>query len=225
MTTPKIPLRQYANTTENATTIDNCQTPPEAADWLIYYFKRAGVRTVWEPACGTEGFLVEAFRRAGFNVIASDIIYNYDFLKKSPQFKFDAIATNPPYVKAAEFMALCREYRRRWGIVWGLLLKIDRDGVDDFDEHLYEPHPDEPALKVSPIEMIIPERRINYFMPGKGWGKDGKGKSHFSTGWWTEGLDIGYSKVKVPYQQEVRRGENAPFRVNDIQRSFLDMVA
>lgn len=84
------------------------ETRPEAVDALLDQVWPPLPKNIWEPACGP-GVIVKELRRAGYNVLASDIVdygdrrcpdsqHGVDFLKvqELPP-GIEAIVTNPPY--------------------------------------------------------------------------------------------------------------------------------
>lgn len=87
---------------------DYYATDPKAAVLLMEQEEFSAV--IFEPACG-EGHLAEQFKKAGYHVVASDLIKrNYDCyvqnffdIPTDPKWKCD-IVTNPPYNKAQEFI-------------------------------------------------------------------------------------------------------------------------
>lgn len=86
---------------------DYYATDPVAIKMLAQTDFFAGVKSVWEPACGG-GHLAKAMEDLGLEVLATDL-YNqgygepgHDFLKATEN-HCDAIVTNPPYKYALEF--------------------------------------------------------------------------------------------------------------------------
>ena len=87
---------------------DYYATEPKAAELLLA--EEQFHHTIWECACG-EGHLAKVFEKAGYDVIATDLIYRgygdsepLDFLKETlDDFEGDII-TNPPYKYALEFV-------------------------------------------------------------------------------------------------------------------------
>ncbi len=88
---------------------DDCyDTPPCAVHALLKVEKLP--HRIWEPACGT-GNIVKVLRKAGHNVLATDINQRgcphstvQDFLQPSSQ-RVQAIVTNPPFAIAQRFVA------------------------------------------------------------------------------------------------------------------------
>jgi hypothetical protein len=154
---------------------DQLQTPAYALEPLLPYLKPEWL--IWEPACG-EGLLVGALRDHGFAVAGSDILYGHDFLTMEPE-KCDAVVTNPPYSKAAEFLERCYALGRPFA----LLVKVESIGTKGFQE-LYQQYG---------FEWIFVRPRINYKTPIRGWA----GKSPFPTFWTTYGLNIGKTESFV----------------------------
>lgn len=81
---------------------DLYETPKWATE-VILPFIPGRVQTIWEPACGS-GQMVEAFRKNGYLVRATDKSTGDDFLAQPPSEHADAIITNPPYNIAGEFI-------------------------------------------------------------------------------------------------------------------------
>jgi hypothetical protein len=97
---------------------DDCyDTPPCAVHALLKVEKLP--RLIWEPACGT-GNIVKVLRKAGHDVIASDInrrgcpnSKRVDFLaldSNSNSAGYDAVVTNPPYALAEKFILNALEH-------------------------------------------------------------------------------------------------------------------
>lgn len=87
---------------------DCYETPPVAVQALLRV--KDLPQNIWEPACGP-GSIVGVLDAAGFKVHASDL-YDYgcgesgvDFLiADPPEFPFEAIVTNPPFMHAQAFV-------------------------------------------------------------------------------------------------------------------------
>jgi hypothetical protein len=85
---------------------DYYATEPKAAELLLELEKFS--ENIWECACG-EGHLSEVFKKAGYNVLSTDLIDRgygkggVDFLTYDEKWKGDII-TNPPYKYAQEFI-------------------------------------------------------------------------------------------------------------------------
>lgn len=87
---------------------DLYETPACATEALLKHEKLP--RKIWEPACG-RGAIVEVLRKAGHDVIATDLVdYGYgssriDFLLEPKNASaVEAVVTNPPYKLAAQFV-------------------------------------------------------------------------------------------------------------------------
>lgn len=86
---------------------DYYATDPKAAELLLEVEEFSD--RIWEPACG-EGHISKVLEKAGYNVKSTDLIYRdfgeeepLDFLNYEGIYDGDII-TNPPYVKAGEFV-------------------------------------------------------------------------------------------------------------------------
>jgi hypothetical protein len=112
---------------------DSYETPEWVTDALIPHLPTRNC-VVWEPAAGG-GKMVAALRRAGFDVIASDIIDGCDFLTVDPPRPFQGIATNPPYELATEFIERALSIIPADGFV-AMLLRTDFDHAKS-RQHLF----------------------------------------------------------------------------------------
>lgn len=89
--------------------LDFYPTPAVAIEALIRIEGGGIPRTIWEPACG-DGAIVNPLRAAGYNVIATDLfdrgcgIGGVDYLTAPVPSLAQGIITNPPYLRAKEFM-------------------------------------------------------------------------------------------------------------------------
>lgn len=123
---------------------DKFFTPRYAVDLVAPYLK--GV--IWEPAAGS-GMMVRAFEENGFVCHGTELEFGADFLKYSPWFEFDTIATNPPFSLKEEFYNTCKKHN----VPFALLLPVD------FCGWILR------AMKEDGAKWIIPTRRIDYITP------------------------------------------------------------
>lgn len=96
---------------------DYYATEPKAMELLLEEEQFAPV--VWECACG-EGHLARVLEKAGYEVVATDLIYRgygntrpVDFLKETLEGFDGDIITNPPYKFALEFVQRALESVRQ----------------------------------------------------------------------------------------------------------------
>lgn len=85
---------------------DYYATDPNALDLFIQAFCRDGNRlnsSVWECACGLHRNLANYLIDHGYEVKATDLVFNQDFLQDSSKWKGD-ILTNPPFKIARQFV-------------------------------------------------------------------------------------------------------------------------
>lgn len=156
---------------------DRCYTPPYAVDILIPFLP-VGV-TIWEPACGGN-HIVWQLREHGFTVFGTDLDIGVDFFSFELG-AYDVQITNPPYQAGIKNRWIEQSYLR--GKPFALLMQLDTLGTsadDLFDRY--------------GVEIIIPRKRIDFFMPEQGY-RDGG--SAFKTAWFTWGLNIGKSLTWV----------------------------
>jgi hypothetical protein len=145
---------------------DDFGTPRDAVTILSPYLKRDW--KIWECAWG-KGILANHLKSEGFSVVGKPDI---DFLDSEthPE-KYDCIVTNPPYSRKEEFLEKCYEL----GKPFSLLLPLTAlEGKKR--QELYRRYE---------VQLIIPNRRINFITPsGKGSG------SWFMTAWFCCGLGL-----------------------------------
>jgi len=161
---------------------DTFQTPAYALDPLLPYIER--FRTVWESAHG-HGYLVRALTRAGKDVIASDLATQGDFFKLNVRdpiggslsiFDCNVVqVTNVPFSLKFRWIADSCNRRR----AFALLVPSDV---------LFAGERVQPLIKRYNLEMLVPNKRINYCTPERGW--DGS-SAQMHTSWLTYGLNIG----------------------------------
>ena len=106
-----------ANPEEKRSAVDFYPTPPEATEALLRFLHLPKETVIWEPACG-EMDMASAIQRAGYSVIATDLIYGQNFLTE-PLHDCDWIITNPPFTIADKFIERCTEH----GKPFAMLLK------------------------------------------------------------------------------------------------------
>lgn len=163
---------------------DDFQTPREAIYPLLPWLKPDWV--IWECAQG-KGYLIQALREHGYEVIGTDILTDQDFLKWEPE-RYDCIITNPPYSLKQKF--LIRAYRL--GKPFALLLPLTaletKARQDLFARH--------------GVEIILFDKRINFYVPS---GKESK--SWFATAWFTNWLNVGqaltFTKLRPQLEMEL----------------------
>jgi len=144
---------------------DDFNTPPYALNPLIPYLRGGWI--IWECA-EFKGYLSGALKNAGFKVISTNA--EFDFLKGTPNFYFDAIVTNPPYSIKDKFLEKAFNYNKPFAF----LLPIT--ALEGKKRHgLYKNHD---------IQLIIPDKRISFIYPNN--------KTHpwFATMWLTYGLNL-----------------------------------
>jgi hypothetical protein len=135
---------------------DEIYTPDYAINPLLPYLKKDWI--IWESAWGT-GKLASHFKNQGFNV------------KKDPDnLDYNIEITNPPYSKKELFLE--EAYHR--GKPFAFLMPLTAlEGIKRGD--LYRKHG---------IQLIIPNRRINFIMPNK------QGSSWFQVAWFCWRLNL-----------------------------------
>lgn len=105
---------------------DSYETPSWVTLALIPHLPVIG-GAVWEPAAGS-GKMLAVLRRAGFDVLGTDIATGTDFLLSCPRNGVSAIITNPPYALATEFIERALSLIPANGFV-AMLLRADFDSA------------------------------------------------------------------------------------------------
>ncbi len=145
---------------------DEIFTPEYAIKPILPFLKKD--QMIWECAWGG-GSLAKHFNKFGFNVVG---LPDYDFLKEKSETiaKFDIIITNPPYSKKDEFLKKAFEIGKPFAFLLPLtaLEGIKRGG-------LYNKYG---------IQLIVPNRRINFIMPNK------QGGAWFQTAWFCYKMNL-----------------------------------
>lgn len=183
-------LPQSAYSKSESADKDRCYTPPYAVDLLVPFLP-AGSR-IWEPACG-DGHIAYVLMDAGFDVVASDIETGIDFFTTEPTDGYDLHITNPPYQSQlkADWLERCYLLGKPFALLMPGSTLFPQGTGRLLDQYGYE--------------MIIPDDRIDFFMPNEGYRE---GKAQFHSVWFTWGLDIGgHKRVRFtkPVEAEVIR--------------------
>lgn len=151
---------------------DNFQTPREALNTLLPFLKKDW--QIWECAWG-KGNLYRFLTESGFKVLGTDkngeAGHKLDFLTDTMSFPFDCIVTNPPYSLKDKFLARAYELNIPFAFLMPLTVLEGK-----FRGSLYRKYG---------IELIIPNKRINFITPsGKGSG------AWFQTAWFCWKLNL-----------------------------------
>ena len=159
------PLTEYGRR-EKFVDPDECYTPEIAILPLLPFMKDCKI--IWDCAYGT-GRLAEHFRKFGFDVIGDSSrdffgnVYPLDSI-------CDIICTNPPYSKKDKFLARAFEI----GKPFALLLPLTTLGSLKRNKMFMD----------NEIQMIIPNRRINFEIPSK------KSSAWFATAWFCYKMNL-----------------------------------
>lgn len=139
---------------------DVCQTPPHALEPLLPLLDTNW--TIWEPMAGPERILARALRRQGFTVIDTDLLDGpeYNFFTYQP-LHWTALITNTAFSIKYEMIKHSFELGRPFAI----LVPYETTFAAKFRTVARQYH-NQPW----PIEVLTPERRINFKMPNTGWG-------------------------------------------------------
>lgn len=103
------------NTAYKRVESDFYPTPPEVTTALLEILDIPSEEKIWEPACG-ENHMVNVMRKAGYEVIATDIQTGTDFLTaECPECNW--IITNPPFSIADKFIERCIEHKKNFALL------------------------------------------------------------------------------------------------------------
>ena len=139
---------------------DEIYTPKYAINPLLPFLNKEW--KIWECAWG-KGALADHFKEEGFDVIGGE-----DFMNEEKE--CDIIITNPPYSKKDEFLKRAFEIGKSFAF---LLPLTALEGIKRGE--LY--------FKYG-IQLIIPNRRINFVMPNK------QGGAWFQIAWFCYKLNL-----------------------------------
>lgn len=174
--------------------MDVCQTPPHALEPLYPYLEYNNYTAIWESAVGPEQIIGNTLIQHGYQVFGTDLMYGeeFNYFTYVPDFHYDIEITNMPFSIKYEWLE--RAFSR--GKPFALIAPYETTFAADFMNlaKVYHWNP-------WPIEILSPERRINYKMPNMGWGievfDEKKGKmvkkgdsAQMPTMWLTWGLNV-----------------------------------
>jgi len=161
---------------------DEIYTPSYALNPLLPYLKKE--QMIWDCAFGS-GKLAEHFNKFGFNVVGN---VNYDFLREDSDkiANFDIIITNPPYSLKDKFLKRAFEIGKPFAY---LLPLTALEGIKRGE--LYNKYG---------IQLIIPNRRINFIMPNK------QGGSWFQVAWFCYKMNLPKDLMFVELNREKEKG-------------------
>ena len=142
-------------------------TPPEALDYIERYLPKN--KTYWE-ACYGLGHMADELKKRGFTVIGNK---DWDIFVENPE--YDILITNPPFNGNKKFIKRAIEL----GKPFAFLIRLEHlGGVEALR-----------LFKDLYIQIIIPEKRINYITP-KMLAGEKVGGSLFHSVWLTRGLGL-----------------------------------
>lgn len=149
-------------------------TPPEDAKKILKFIPKEWV--IYE-CCWGDGTMATAFRDEGYTVVGGKDI---DFFTHDSPFvndlsEYDVVITNPPFNNNKDFLRKAIETKKPFAF----LCRIEHlGGVSAYD-----------LFKDLTIQIVIPEKRINYITPKVREGIQVAG-SPFHSCWITYGLQL-----------------------------------
>jgi hypothetical protein len=154
---------------------DNLYTPTIAIEPLIKYLNPEW--KIWECTDYGNSLITVTLKQNGFDVVGSDIISGFDFLKDAPDFEFDAIVTNPPYSLKDKFLEKCYQYNKPFALLLPLTALEGKHRSNLYGQY--------------GISVIVLDSRIDF---------TGKKSCWFNVSWFCNGIteknSLNFEKVK-----------------------------
>lgn len=157
--------------THKVSQMDICQTPPHALEPLLPLLEHKALYNknllIWESAEGPERLLSNALRKHGFDVHGTDLLTGTNFFEYNPhdeigyEGEYIVQVTNPPF--SSKYKWIERSFEL--GFPFALIVPYETTFAAEFRQ-LFTAFNNAPW----PIEVLSPERRINFKMPIMGWG-------------------------------------------------------
>lgn len=126
---------------------DNIYTPDYAVYPLLKYLPKPPLK-IWECCDFGGSRITYVLKENGYEVVSTDIVTGFDFLKDEPNFDFDMIVTNPPYSLKNDFLKKCYEYNKPFAL---LLPLTTLEGIERGK-----------MFKENGINVIVLDKRINF---------------------------------------------------------------
>ena len=145
---------------------DQCQTPYYALDLILPWLPQFDGLTIWEPATG-QGMMVDRLVFKGHQVLGTDLLTGSNYFDFQPH-DYGVQVTNPPYSVKYEWL----ERAYHLGKPFALLMPIDVMGAATA-QRLFSEYG---------VQIILMDKRIDFYMPNKGFKKGG---SPFASAWYT----------------------------------------
>lgn len=148
--------------TKKVSGFDVAQTPAHAIEPLIPLIPKEWV--IWESAAGPEQLLLNAFSLADYHNIGTDLLYDerHNYFTYVPDFHYDIEITNVPFSLKYKWIERAFERKHRFAFI----VPYETTAAAVFQKLAAKYH-NQPWA----IEVLAPERRINFKMPEMGWGK------------------------------------------------------
>jgi hypothetical protein len=200
------PKNNYAANPDKVIQMDVCQTPPHALEPLYEHLDRMKYKVIWESAAGPEQLLTNALDAKGYLTWSSDLLYGAAFNRFSYKPAYYQIEiTNVPFSIAHLWIKKAFED----GKPFAFLMPYEKTIRADI-KALFRAYHKQPWA----VEVLSPERRINFKMPNMGWGitvfDEKKGKmvkkgesAQMPTVWVTWGLEIWKTRDSLFYTYDV----------------------
>lgn len=96
---------------------DEYYTPSYVVEILLPYIAKTDICTIWCPFDKEESEYVKVLTQAGYEVVFTHIDNGEDFLTYKPNFKFDAIISNPPFSIKNQVFDKTISYNKPWALL------------------------------------------------------------------------------------------------------------
>lgn len=159
--------------TKKVSGFDVCQSPPHSIEPLLPLLDKKWV--IWESAAGPEQILARTFADLDYDVIATDLLYGeeYNYFAYTPG-HYDIEITNIPF--SLKYLWIQKAVERNKPFAFLVPFETGAAGIFQDIAAQYD----------TVFQILAPERRINYKMPGKGW----NGTAQMPTCWLTWQLHV-----------------------------------
>lgn len=155
---------------------DVMQTPPHALEPLYPYLNKNWF--VWESAAGPERLLANELRKQGYSVHDTDLLDGdyFNYFTYEP-LMWNVQVTNCPFSIKYDWFARAFELRKPFAILAPYETTFAKNWQKLFEKYNGNPWK---------VEVLSPERRIDYKTPYKGWDSS----AQMPTAWITWGLNV-----------------------------------
>ena len=169
-------MKQLLNMMQGET-FDNLYTPEIAVRIVEKYIPLLSGRTIWE-CCDPGNSTITKRLSTQYKVVSTDLVTGFDFLRNTPDFKFDAIITNPPFSLKDKFLKRCYQFGKPFALLLPIVALAGQRRVKLYKEY--------------GISVIVIDSRIDYTGKGANW----QNTSWFCGNGFTEDNSLYFEKME-----------------------------